>query len=185
MYREIFRILTHLMPETYSKSFQISKMMKHIENPAIVGTVYSNIFRHIQGHSDIQGHWGTLRHIEALLRHKVPYSVTFRTMCNPYIYNRTMFRILSHFEPKASSKTCGRRKDVSLFKHLFSRILWSAGSPIQWFRVRNHWEVPRSTQPFFLPRLIKWVSGISGNLVLQSKLPPRSGSSLEAVETHS
>ena len=28
------------------------------------------------------------------------------------------------------------------------------------------------------------VPGISGNLVVKSKLPPRSGSSLEAVEPH-
>ena len=28
----------------------------------------------------------------------------------------------------------------------------------------------------------KWVPGISGNLVVKSKLPPRSGTSLEAVE---
>ena len=33
-------------------------------------------------------------------------------------------------------------------------------------------------------RLIKWVSWISGDLVVKSKLPPRSGSSLEVVELH-
>ena len=38
-----------------------------------------------------------------------------------------------------------------------------------------------STQPFILPRLIP---GLSGNLVIKSKLPPRSGFSLEAVEPH-
>ena len=43
---------------------------------------------------------------------------------------------------------------------------------------------PRLTQPFISPRSIKWVPGISGNLVVKSKLPPRSGSSLEAVEPH-
>ena len=36
-----------------------------------------------------------------------------------------------------------------------------------------------STQPFILPRLIP---GLSGNLVVKSKLPPRSGFSVEAVE---
>ena len=41
----------------------------------------------------------------------------------------------------------------------------------------NHWVARRSTQPFILPRLIKWVPGLSGNLVVESKLlPPRSGS---------
>ena len=42
----------------------------------------------------------------------------------------------------------------------------------------------RLTQPFILLRLIKWVPGISGDLVVKSKLPPRSGSSLGAVEPH-
>ena len=40
------------------------------------------------------------------------------------------------------------------------------------------------TQLFILPRLIKWVPGISGNLVVKGKLPPPNGSSLEAVEPH-
>ena len=51
-----------------------------------------------------------------------------------------------------------------------------AGFPIQGSRVQNHWVAPRSTQPFILPWSIKWVPGISGNLVVKSKLPPRSGS---------
>ena len=42
----------------------------------------------------------------------------------------------------------------------------------------------RSTQTFILSRSSKWVIGISGNLVVKSKLPPRSGSSLEAIEPH-
>ena len=33
-------------------------------------------------------------------------------------------------------------------------------------------------------KMIKWVPGISGNLVIKSKLHSRSGSSLEAVEPH-
>ena len=44
------------MPETYSKPCQISKIMRHIENPGIVRTVYSDIFKHIQGHSAILSH---------------------------------------------------------------------------------------------------------------------------------
>ena len=47
--------------------------------------------------------------------------------------------------------------------------------------VQNHWVAPRSTQPFILLRSIKWVPGISENLVVKIKLPPQSGSSLEAV----
>ena len=46
------------------------------------------------------------------------------------------------------------------------------------------WVVARSTQPFILPRLVKWVPETSGNLVVKSKLPPPSSSSLETVEPH-
>ena len=57
------------MSEAYAKPFQISKMMRYIENPGTVKTVYSDIFRRIQGHSPIfshaQGRSGTLRYIEA------------------------------------------------------------------------------------------------------------------------
>ena len=41
------------MPEAYSKPFQISKVIRHINNTGIVRTVYLGIFRHIQGHSAI------------------------------------------------------------------------------------------------------------------------------------
>ena len=58
------------------------------------------------------------------------------------------------------------------------------GFPIQGSHVQIYWVAPRSTQPFILPRSIKWVPGISGNWVVKSKLPHRSGTSLEAVETH-
>ena len=37
----------------YTKPCQISKMTRHVENPDIVRTVYSVIFRYIQGHSVI------------------------------------------------------------------------------------------------------------------------------------
>ena len=57
-------------------------------------------------------------------------------------------------------------------------------TPIQRSHVQNYRLAPRSTQSFVLPRSIKWLPGISGNLVVKSKLPPRSGSSLEAVEPH-
>ena len=56
---------------------------------------------------------------------------------------------------------------------------------IQGFRVQNHLVARRSTQSFILPRSIKWVPGVSGNLVVKSKLPPRSGFSLEEVEHYS
>ena len=41
-------------------------------------------------------------------------------------------------------------------------------------RVQNHWVAPRSTQPFILPSSIKWIPGISGDLVVKSKLTPPS-----------
>ena len=50
LYRGIFRTLTYLIPAAYSKPYQISKIMRHIENPVIVRTVYSDISRHIKEH---------------------------------------------------------------------------------------------------------------------------------------
>ena len=50
IYCGTFRTLAYLMPEVYSKPCQMSKMMRHIDNPGIVRTVSSGIFRHIQGH---------------------------------------------------------------------------------------------------------------------------------------
>ena len=52
-YRGIVRNLAYLMPAAYSKLSQISKMMRHIENSGIVRTVYSGIYRLIQGHPAI------------------------------------------------------------------------------------------------------------------------------------
>ena len=47
----------------------IITISRHIKNPGIVRTVYSGIFRPLQGHSAIfhhvQAYWETLRHIEA------------------------------------------------------------------------------------------------------------------------
>ena len=41
------------MPEAYSKPCQKSKTIRHIKQPDTVRTVYSGIFRHIQGHSAV------------------------------------------------------------------------------------------------------------------------------------
>ena len=73
----IFKTLAYLMPETYSKPYQIfTTMMRHIENPCIVRKVYVGISRNIQGNSvifsHVQAYWGTLRHIPALI-HIDPY----------------------------------------------------------------------------------------------------------------
>ena len=46
--------------------------------------------------------------------------------------------------------------------------------PSPWACVSYHWVAPRPTQSFILPRSTKWVSEISENLVVKSKVPPRS-----------
>ena len=51
---------------------------------------------------------------------------------------------------------------------------YGAGFPIHGSRVQNHWVAPTSTQPFILPRSIKWVPGHSRDWGGKSKLPPRS-----------
>ena len=98
----IFRTLSSLIPEAYSKPCQIFKTMRDIENPDKLSTVYSSMFRHIHGHSAIFSHgqvyWGTLKHmvlIQMLPRYIELYSEIFRTLCNPCIYNRAIFRTLS------------------------------------------------------------------------------------------
>ena len=58
------------------------------------------------------------------------------------------------------------------------------GFPIQGIGVQNNWVAPCLTQSFILPSSVKWEPGISGNLVVNSKLPPRSDFSLEAVAHH-
>ena len=47
-----------------------------------------------------------LKHIEAYLGINEAYSEIFRTLYNPYIHNRTIFRALTDLEPKATSKAC-------------------------------------------------------------------------------
>ena len=47
------------MPEVYSKPCQISKMMRHIENPGMVRTVihtFLGIFKDIQQYSALRRH---------------------------------------------------------------------------------------------------------------------------------
>ena len=76
---------------------------------------YSAIFSHVQTY------WRTYRRIQALLRHIEPYSNIFRTLCNPWIYNRAIFRTLAHLEPELSSQTC---QTCKMTRHIqvFSRI---------------------------------------------------------------
>ena len=68
---------------TFSKPCLIPKMIRHVENPVIVRTVYSGIFRHFQGDSSIfshtEGYQSIIRHTQALLKHIEPYSDIFST----------------------------------------------------------------------------------------------------------
>ena len=50
------------MPAAYSKPRQTSNIMRHIEKPGIVTTVYSQVFSGI--FRDIQQYSAMLRHIE-------------------------------------------------------------------------------------------------------------------------
>ena len=66
-------------------------------------------------------------------------------------------------------------EESRVLRYLIRWVLWPSGQGA-WFLnqgsyVRNHWVTSRSTQSFILLRLIKWVPGTSGNLVVQSKLP--------------
>ena len=78
------RALACLILDAYSKPFQTSKMMRHIENPGTVRTVYSGIFTDIQQYSAIL----RLRHIEA-------YSGIIEAFCAALSYSRT----LAYLEP--------------------------------------------------------------------------------------
>ena len=87
--------------------------MRHIENPGIVRTLYSDIFRHIQGHSAYVSHGQayrrTFRPIEAYLGIVEAYLAIFRHIqnyVNPCIYNFGLLKTLLHLEPKAATKAC-------------------------------------------------------------------------------
>ena len=74
------------MTEAYLKPCQISEDMRYIENPVIVRTFYSGIFRHISRHSAIlshvQAYCGTLRHAEAYSGIIKTYWAIFRHIQN-------------------------------------------------------------------------------------------------------
>ena len=101
-------------------------MMRYIENPGIFRTVYSDIslayseqfiqtfpgiFRDFQKYSATFSVFKAYRGIFRCWYIEV-YSVIFRILCNPCIYNRIIFRTLAHLDPQASSKACGTRKMI-------------------------------------------------------------------------
>ena len=55
LYHSIFRTLVYLMPETYSKPCQISKIMRYVKNHGNIQSC-SGILR------DIKAQWGIFRH---------------------------------------------------------------------------------------------------------------------------
>ena len=52
----IFRILAYLEPEAYSRASQTCKMIRHIQRPGLVRTVFSGSFKDIYRYSGILIH---------------------------------------------------------------------------------------------------------------------------------
>ena len=120
LHLDILRTLTYLKPKAYAKHCQISKMTRHIENPGIFRTVYSGISK------DIQQYSGILRKIKAYSSIIVAYWAIFRYIQNPYLWNRTTFRILAYLKPEETSKawqTCNKSctfRDLALSEQFLS-----------------------------------------------------------------
>ena len=64
------------------------------------------MFRHIEGN------WGILRHIQALLSHIKLYSDIFWTMWIPCKHKHVLFRTLAYLEPETYSKACQTYKMI-------------------------------------------------------------------------
>ena len=118
--------------------------------------------------------------IESIHETQAGFSLKYKNIPTRYIFNINIQSVHPPFlsgvgvePPTKLSKETEASQDLNFHRGI------TQGS-----RVQNHWVAPRSTQPFILPRSIKWVPGISRNLVVKSKLPLRSGCSLEAVEPH-
>ena len=87
----IFKTLADLEPETSSKVCKTCQMIRHIQSPGMVRTVYSSIFK------DIQGYSGVLMHIR-------PYSQAYNQKGDggvplPFFENRKKCR---HFGKKGA-----------------------------------------------------------------------------------
>ena len=114
----MIRTMAYLMPGTYWKPCQISKMMRHIEKPGLVRTVYSNIFRHTQRYwaifIHVQAFWGTLRHTEAYSDIEAYWAIFRHSEVSAAIAYITM----SYSEP-------WHIHDLRHFQKLVKRIRWS------------------------------------------------------------
>ena len=84
--------------DIFKKPCLIYKILRHIDSPSIIRTVYSCDFRHIQRHPAIfsngQAYWGTFKDFQALLRHVEPYPDKSRTLYNSCICNRAISEFL-------------------------------------------------------------------------------------------
>ena len=91
--------------------------------------------------------------------------------------NKLLFGCYDLITSNHSVKTCTKRIICRESLSASTMERWSDGLVVKLLdspsRVQNHQVAPRSTQPFILLRLIKWVPGISENLVVKSKLSPR------------
>ena len=135
------------MPEAYSKPCQISRMMRHIENPGIVKTVYSCIFRDINNiqpcsdiSSDIKAYSGIFKHCWGSWSH----IQTFRTMCNPCIWVKV-------FE-NGPSKICERQplKNLKLYgllgRPIYIFAIFKTGSIFK--SLSNMWDDQAYSEPW-------------------------------------
>ena len=91
----------------------------HIENPSIVRTFYSGIFRDIQQQSAMLRHiegQGMFMYIQALLLRMEPLEDMFGTLRNPCIYKPAIFRSLTYLKPEASHRE-RREASSALFEN--------------------------------------------------------------------
>ena len=99
----IFGTLAHLEPETSSKACPTCKIIRQIQSPGIVRTVYSNILK-------------CLFKLKFIQKSATAYSGIFRTLFNAYsepchIQNSVKIRILAYTGPETYSESC-------LFRHI-------------------------------------------------------------------
>ena len=164
------------MPETYSKSCQISKMMRHIERPGTVRTVFSSIFWHIPRHSAIfshvQAYSGTLRYFEAYLSIIKAYWALFSHRQNSlyllhmqpcHIQNAEIFitqaisKSLSNmWNDQAYSYPWHSQNIKQAFSRIFSDIKISWCILIHTHRCATRWEGDRSCCPFLKIEKMFW-----------------------------
>ena len=97
---------------SYNTDNVIITLLPHTENSAIVRTVYSGIFSHIQGHSTIFSHvqtyWKILRHVEAHSGIIEAHAAIIRHIQNSAqpLHIQPCHITMTYLEPWASGNTC-------------------------------------------------------------------------------